>query len=143
MRTENTSIVIDTYAWIEYFRGSDKGKVVKEYLLGSMETYTPSIVLAELARKYFQENMPESTVRERLSVVAETTTIVGIDEELALEAGKIYMELVKHAEKQGLKQKPSLNDAIILATARKLRARVITGDKHFKNLEDTVWIGMP
>ncbi len=40
--------VYDTYAWIEYFRGSEKGAVVKR-LLESQKGYTPSIVLAEVA----------------------------------------------------------------------------------------------
>jgi len=64
-----------------------------------------------------------------------------IDEKLALETGKAYLELVKHAKNIGLRQKPSFVDAIILATARKLQAKIITGDKHFKGLKETIWIG--
>ena len=29
----------------------------------------------------------------------------------------------------------------MLATARKLGAKVITGDQHFRNLRETIWIG--
>ena len=44
-------VVLDTYAWVEYFRGSERGLVVKEFLEKG-EVVTPSITLAELARKY-------------------------------------------------------------------------------------------
>lgn len=141
VKTGNTSIVVDTYAWIEYFRGTEKGRIVKNYLLSTMNIYTPSIVLAEIARKYVRENISEEIVRERLKIIDEISTIVDIDLGLALDVAKTYLELLKHSRKQGLKQKPSLNDAIVLATARKLKARVITGDQHFKNLEETIWVG--
>ena len=45
-------VVYDSYAWIEYFRGSEKGLKVKELL--RHKGYTPSIVLAEIARKYLR-----------------------------------------------------------------------------------------
>jgi len=45
-------VVYDTYAWIEYFLGSSKGVKVKELL--KKGGYTPSIVLAEISRKYLR-----------------------------------------------------------------------------------------
>jgi len=48
-------IVVDSYAWIELFAGSDKGeKVRRKYMEKSEEIYTPDIVLAEMARKYIR-----------------------------------------------------------------------------------------
>jgi hypothetical protein len=41
-------IILDSYAWIKYFLGSDFGRIVKEYL-ESEEASTPSIVLATSA----------------------------------------------------------------------------------------------
>ncbi|MDK2383479.1 MAG: PIN domain-containing protein, partial [Candidatus Korarchaeota archaeon] len=51
------TLVVDSYAWIEYFLGSDKGKKVLEELRRAEEVITPSVVLAELAHKYFREGM--------------------------------------------------------------------------------------
>ncbi len=141
VRTENTRIVVDTYAWIEYFRGTRKGEIVKRHLLTAENIYTPSIVLAETARKYIREKTPESNVRQRLNIITEISTITNIDPELAIESGKAYLELLENARRQKLRHKPSLNDAIILATTRKLEAKLITGDQHFKNLQETIWIG--
>ncbi|HIE32764.1 MAG TPA: type II toxin-antitoxin system VapC family toxin [Thermodesulfobacteriaceae bacterium] len=55
MRIENCRVVVDSYAWIEYFSGSKAGELVKEYLISASSAYTPSIVLAEIARKYMRE----------------------------------------------------------------------------------------
>ena len=141
MKIESIDIVVDTYAWIEYFRGSKKGEIVKKYLLLARNIYTPSIVLAEIARKYVREGISEDIVRQRLKVIVKTSTITRIDIELAIEASKEYLKLIGHLRRQALKQRPSLNDAIILATARKLNAKIITGDQHFKKLEGIIWIG--
>ncbi len=144
VKIENTNLVnlvVDTYAWIEYFQGSKKGEEVKEFLLSAENVYTPSIVLAEIARKYIRENIPREIVKQRLKIIVEISFIVYINAEIALEAGKTYLELVKHAKDKGLRQKPSLNDALVLAIARKLGAKILTGDKHFKDLEETIWIG--
>jgi len=141
IESSGLSLVVDTYAWIEYFRGTRKGEVVKNYLLSSSSIYTPSIVLAEVARKYIREGIPGDVVKERLRAITSISAIVHIDAELALKAGETYLELLEYSKKQQLKQKPSLNDAIVLATARKLGAKVITGDQHFRNLRETIWIG--
>ena len=46
----------DTYAWVEYFLGTDKGLKVRA-LLREKGGYTPSIVLAEVSRKYLREGV--------------------------------------------------------------------------------------
>ncbi|RLE57048.1 MAG: type II toxin-antitoxin system VapC family toxin, partial [Thermoprotei archaeon] len=40
-------MILDTYAWVEYFLGSPKGRVVKDLL--EKGAYTPDVVLAEIA----------------------------------------------------------------------------------------------
>ena len=75
MKIESTSVVIDTYAWIEYFRGTKKGEIVKNYLLSAENVYTPSIVLAEIVRKYIRENYSRDVVKRRLKVIAEISLI--------------------------------------------------------------------
>ncbi|MGC8998784.1 MAG: PIN domain-containing protein [Candidatus Bathyarchaeia archaeon] len=57
-----------------------------------------------------------------------------------MESAKCYMELSQKAKKEKLKI-PSLFDAIILATAKTLNAKLIIGDEHFKGLSQTLWIG--
>lgn len=133
-------IVIDAYAWIELFVGSEKGLKVKAILESADEVYTPGTVLAEIARKYLREGADDKTVDARLEVIASASNIAHIDVGIALEAARCYIELLTCAKKSKLST-PSLFDAIVLATGRLLRSKIVTGDKHFKNFSETVWVG--
>ena len=133
-------IVIDTYAWIEFFAGSEKGCKVKEMMENADDVYTPDTVLAEIARKYIREGTEDRTVDARLEVINSASNIVHVDPKLALEAAKCYLELATKCRKSRLNM-PSLFDAIVLATSRSLKSKVVTGDEHFKNLSETVWVG--
>jgi predicted nucleic acid-binding protein len=133
-------IVIDAYAWIELFVGSEKGLKVKAILESADEVYTPGTVLAEIARKYLREGADDKTVDARLEVIASASNIAHVDVGIALEAARCYIELLTCAKKSKLST-PSLFDAIVLATGRLLRSKIVTGDKHFKNFSETVWVG--
>jgi predicted nucleic acid-binding protein len=50
------------------------------------------------------------------------------------------MQLSEKAKAEGRKN-PSLFDAIVLATARLLNAKVVTSDEHFKHMPETLWRG--
>jgi len=139
LKTGNNRIIVDTYAWIEYFSGTEIGEKVKKFLVEKY-AYTPEIVLAEIARKYIREGMSIETVKHRLYIIGELSVITGIDYKIALESGKAYLELLNHSKKLKLKTKPGLGDAIILETAKILNAKILTGDQHFKNLKITIWL---
>jgi len=133
-------IVIDAYAWVEIFIGSKKGDKAREELKKADETYTPDVVMAEIARKYLREGIEEQTVLERLKAIEEASDIAPIDKDVALESAKCYMQFSEKAKTRALRL-PSLFDAIVLATARLLNAKVVTGDEHFKDMPETLWIG--
>ncbi|MEM0053965.1 MAG: PIN domain-containing protein [Nitrososphaeria archaeon] len=133
-------IIVDSYAWIELFSGTDKGKIVKEKLSEANEVYTPDIVLAEIARKYYRENFDSNTIEERLSKICEISRIVSVDKDIALKAADLDKRLKDTARNLKLRE-PSLFDAIILAFAETLEANLITGDMHFKGKSKVIWIG--
>jgi predicted nucleic acid-binding protein len=132
-------IVVDTYAWIELLIGSEKGNKVKELIENAQEVYTPSTVLAETARKFFREGIDEKTIKMWLEIITTASVITQIDSATALEAAKCHMELAKKA-KISKQNTPSLFDAIVYATARINQCEILTGDEHFKNLHETIWI---
>ncbi len=132
-------IVIDSYAWIELFIGSAKGRKVKEILENADEVYTPGTVLAEIARKYIREGVEEKIVNTRLEQIIGASNITCLDTKLALESAKCYLQLADNARKTKLNA-PSLFDAIVLATGRSLKSMIMTGDEHFRFLPETVWI---
>lgn len=124
--------VLDSFAWVEYFRGTKKGETVKE-CLEEGGCITPTIVLAELSDVYEREE--NSHWEKDLAFIMSKTTIADLDRETASEAGKIKNEVKRQQE-----PKFGLADAIVLATARKLAAKVLTGDQHFKKLPETILI---
>jgi predicted nucleic acid-binding protein len=126
----NSKHIIDSYAWIEYFRGSKAGEVAREYIEcgGAM---TPTIVLAELSDKY-RRQMQE--LEEDLFFIKSKSHIIPLSEEIAVDAGRINASMKKTIPGWGMA------DSIVLATARKNNAKVVTGDEHFKNLEEAVMI---
>ena len=132
-------IVVDSYAWVELFIGSMKGEQVRKIMLEAESILTPDITLAELARKFLREGLDEHIINNRLRLIEEISDVIPIDSKIALEAARQYKRLWKKAKIEHLKD-PSLFDAIILATAIVNEAKLLTGDKHFKGLEETIWI---
>lgn len=117
--------MIDSFGWIEYF---GEGALVEKYAryiekANREEYYTPSIVLYEVYKKIKREGSEEKAL-EAYAYIFAYTSIVPLTGDLAVEAAEISL-------KRGL----SMADAIIKATAERHKAKVVTGDKHFKGLE--------
>ncbi|MEX0569157.1 MAG: PIN domain-containing protein, partial [Candidatus Njordarchaeota archaeon] len=74
------TLVFDSYAWIEFFLGSEKGAKVKELMEGDEDIITPTIVLAEIANKYYREGEEEKIVMERISIIRDASTVRYIDD---------------------------------------------------------------
>ena len=133
----SSKYVIDSYAWIEYFKASEYGKVAKEYI-ESADCVTPTIVVSEISRKLQKEiELGDETVEgrlKRLEFINATSQVAELDFELAVTAGKTDLEMKKKAKGWGLA------DSIVLCTARKMRAKVVTGDEHFRDLEAVIFI---
>ena len=125
--------VIDAYAWIEYFRGSEAGATVKHYI-EKEESATPTIVIAELSRRLLKEvEIGGETMEGRilkLEFVKASTIIVDLSQDIAERSGEIDLKRKRDIKEWGM------SDSIILATARKANAKVVTGDQHFADLED-------
>jgi predicted nucleic acid-binding protein len=133
-------IVVDAYAWVEVFLGSEAGARVKGVLRDAEGVLTPGTVLAEVARKYMREGMTAATVRKRLATISEASEVLDVDADLAVAAARATIGLDQRAGARGL-GKPSLFDGIVLASARVNDAKVITGDEHFRGLPETIWVG--
>lgn len=135
------TLVVDSYAWIEYFLGSDTGRKVLEELRRAEVTITPSVVLAEIAHKYFREGMDVSSVRDRVELVKSVSIIKELGDPIILGLREAYNLLMDNARRHNVKGKPALNDAIVLSTTLIADGFVVTGDMHFKGLDRVIWIG--
>ena len=124
--------VVDAWAWIEYLIGSKHGLKLKEALdEDDSEVYTCAITLAEVISKVAREGQ---NVQEAYAVLFANSHIVNADEELSLQAGLLHCEMRKTLKDFGLA------DAYVLATARRLNLKILTGDIHFKDIKDAVLI---
>ena len=123
--------VVDSYAWVEYFRGSEAGKKVKEFIEGG-KAATPTITVAELREKYTREDWPYFD--EDLLFITTSTAIVNLTKDIAVKAGEV--NAVMKAKVKGW----GMADSITLATAQVAKAKVVTGDKHFKGLKQAILI---
>ena len=139
MRRIAVRIVVDAHAWVEIFRGSEEGHRAMDALSKATEVHTPGTVLAEIARKYVREGITAKETTDRLNRITRASNVSGIDERCALLSADCYLQLKEKARSSGLPN-PSLFDAIVLATAKSLDAKVLTRDEHFAGLPNTLWL---
>ena len=121
--------VIDSYAWIEYFRGTESGKKTRAYVESDSAT-TSVLSLAELREKYLKEKW--SSFEEDLAFMTTRSSVTPVDREIALLAGEI------NHKRKAMKKDWGMADSIVLATARTAFAKVVTGDRHFEGLSDAI-----
>ena len=122
----NMTVTFDSSAWIEYFAGTKLGSIVKDILDSKELIYTPSIGLLEIKHKYQKENRKW---KNRIEFICDRSLVIDLNPEISLFAADI-------------KNKFNLYniDAIIYASAQKMRSKLITKDNHFKNLNDVIML---
>ena len=123
-------IVFDTYAWIEYFSATDKGKKVKEYLENN-NIITPVIVLLELSYKADKEGWD---FEKFFNFINHNSEIVGISKEFIFSFGKTYNSFKNKIKKIGI------TDIIIINTSLMSNAKILTGDLHFSKLNNSIML---
>jgi predicted nucleic acid-binding protein len=129
--------VVDTYAWVEYLIGSKVGAKARSFI-ETGRALTPSIVLVELEKWYLREieagRRSEREMQLHLAFIESATEVVPLDAPLALKAGETDFLMKKR-----IRNWP-IADSIIYATARSRAAQVVTGDPHFRSLEEAIFI---
>ena len=126
------SYVVDAWAWIEYLIGSEYGASLNEILEDeNAEVYTCAVTLSEVISKVAREG---KDIEVAYSLLLNNSQIVNADEELSKSAGLVHAEMRQKEKDFGLA------NSYVLATARKLKTKILTGDPHFKNVTDAVLI---
>ncbi len=124
--------IVDAWAWIEYFRGSEYGAKLDDLLEDSNnETYTCAITVAEIISKTAREGRDVEAAYEML---LSNSQIIKLDEQISKQAGIFHFKMRQTTKDFGIA------DAFILAAADKLEAKVFTGDPHFKGLKNAIMI---
>ena len=119
--------VIDSSGWIEFFTDGPLADDYAARLRKLTTIITPVIVIYEVYKRLKRE------LSEDDAVIAISTMqrshVVPIDQELALTAADLSLEL-------GL----AMADALVLATARKFQADLVTSDRDFENIPDVTYL---
>jgi predicted nucleic acid-binding protein len=122
--------IIDSYAWIEYFMGTEAGRRAKEIIDSEThEKLTPSICLAETYAKILRTEDEEKAELRRAFIKARSA-LVSLTEDLAVETAKTDVAMKRKVNGWGLA------DSVVLSTARNREGRVVTGDRHFRGLAE-------
>ena len=124
-------MIIDSYAWIEYFFGSEKGKKVRD-LIEKKECYTLEHNLAEIY-EWAKKNNENFDFLQRIIIVK--SKILAISRKDWLRGVEIKLEQRKESKDFGL------IDGLMLAKQEDLKCRLVTGDKHFKNAQNVIFLG--
>ena len=124
--------IIDSYAWIEYFIGSSKGEILKEYFADKKNNFsTVECCLAEIKGWALKNNQ---NFEELFRIIRANSDIILIGEHDWIKAAEERFEQRKTQKDFGL------IDSIILIKQKELRCKIISGDKHFNKLKDVVFI---
>jgi len=122
--------VVDSWIWVEYFEGDNpkiKGILENEH----NEIYTNVITVSEVVSIAKRKNKDADEIFKAL------TSLSKIFESNLLfykQVGILHAEIKKKIKDFGLA------DAFVLATARMLKAKILTGDPHFKGFKEAILI---
>ncbi|HTT45774.1 MAG TPA: PIN domain-containing protein [Thermoplasmata archaeon] len=133
-------LTIDTFAWAEMIRGSELASRAREAVDEADLCLTPSIVLAEVAAMCVRDGFEDHVVAAELESIRESSVIVPIDEKLAIAGAHAVAELRASARAKRIPL-PGLADGLVLATARTTHSSLLSGDPHFRECPETVWLG--
>jgi predicted nucleic acid-binding protein len=134
------TLIVDSFAWVEFLSAGKYGPRVRSYLESSEWLITPDIVLAEVARVFGRAKMAPDSIAGHLRSIGALSSVSSIGLEVALGVIQSDLDLRLRARANGLGP-PSFADCIILSHARAVSGRVLTADQHFKGLSETAWIG--
>ena len=122
------TVLVDSWAWIEYFKGMPAAQKAREIIESNEQMFVSAINVSEIYL-FLLGNKP-SEAEKLIKFVLNSSFVIPVETNLSLKAAKI-----KHEHKMGLA------DAIVMATAEENNAKILTGDDDFKNMQNVIYIG--
>jgi len=124
--------VIDAYAWIEYFDGTKSGEEARKIIENPNNSISTSVItIAELLSHFRRK---KQDFQEAKKVLSSLSAFYPINSEFAEEAGLL------HADIKSKNRHFGLADTFVLLTAKKLNAKVLTGDEDFREIKEAILI---
>lgn len=124
--TSGKKYVIDSWAWIAYFDGTEAGKRVDNVLLNS-EAFTSAVTVGEVLSKAERQGKDTEKI---FDFMISLSKIIDVNADVAKKVGLLHAQVKKSSSNF------SLADAFALQTAKHLNAKVLTGDPDFKGIKE-------
>ena len=122
--------VLDTSAWIEYFKGTEKGAKVK-CILAEEVVGTSVLTLAEMAKWCVETKSDWDKV---IIQIKANSNLIPVEELILIEGGKLYPQLRK------IKTKIGLIDVLIYVSTIFHEAELVTSDTDYAGLASVLML---
>lgn len=125
-----SKLLLDSWAWLELFQGSEKGRQVLDLVKKAEGVFTTTANVYEVMYRV-RDDKGEAASEEKKEFIQHHAVIQDITLEVAVSA-------------VGLRKKEKLAamDSFALAGALLLDAKLVTGDPDFKNVKNIVYLGL-
>ncbi|BAF58680.1 MAG: type II toxin-antitoxin system VapC family toxin [Pelotomaculum sp.] len=120
-------ILVDSCGWIEFLADGNKAGEYAKFFLKTENIVTPTIVIYEVFKKVLRERGEEAAIT--VAAQMNNTRVIELNESISLLAADL-----------SIKHNLPMADAIVYATAKSLKCRVVTSDKHFRDLSDVIFV---
>lgn len=128
-----SDLLLDAWAWVEIFRGSQQGVALRRrwFIPARYRLHTSAITVAELGAKLAQDG-EAGRIPAIVAAIRAAGRIHDVVTDIAQKAGPLRLRL------RETDSSASLADALVLATARTIGARILTRDPAFRDQPEVV-----
>ncbi|MBS7653186.1 MAG: PIN domain-containing protein [Candidatus Bathyarchaeia archaeon] len=128
-------VVFDAYAWCEYVVDGPHAETVAQALQSAYQALTPASALAEVREALERHQVEPSVIKDIMEFIRARSQVVNIDVDVAEKAGEVNFQMKKRAKGWGML------DSFVYAVALLKKGWVLTGDTHFRDLANVIYIG--
>lgn len=122
------NILIDSWAWIEIFEGSQAGRTAIELIKDQKNVAFTTVLSIYEVWYRIKQKFDEEKARMAVATMKHYSALVPIDESVAIAAGNLKLS----------ERIPAI-DAFVLAVSLAINAYVVTGDtEHFKGRKNVI-----
>lgn len=124
-------LIIDAHSWIEYFKGSISGEKLNNMLNEDNEIFVIPITISEVIAKI---EKARGNIEGAYNSIIKNSKIFNPTPKIAKEAALLYVETRKTNESFGIV------DSLLIASAKAIGAKLVSGDNHFKQFKEAIII---
>ena len=122
------TVLLDSWCWIEFFNGTKVGEKIAEYIDSSASLFVSVINLAEVYKQALTKRN-EKDADEMVHIMMSRCFLLPGEPETPLNAAELNWQ-----------KKWGLGDSLIYATAKAHKLQLVSGDPHFKEEKDIIYL---